>query len=159
MRFRGSTLRRRDLLKGAALFPAAMAANADLPEHLWQGFDFGSGPPVRERLNQSPFDIGQDQGWQTILFITPSEKPIRNPGLGLVGYTCVGRGPSLRRGHSPSVLLLPAGYRGVQLLAQIEIRPGMKKPIAWACAQSRNSDGSITIDLKSENGPGWRKGV
>ena len=125
----------------------------------WQGFDFGSGPPVRERLNQSPFDIGQDQGWQTILFITPSEKPIRNPGLGLVGYTCVGRGPSLRRGHSPSVLLLPAGYRGVQLLAQIEIRPGMKKPIAWACAQSRNSDGSITIDLKSENGPGWRKGV
>lgn len=152
-------MRRRDLLKGAALFPAAMAANADLPEHLWQGFDFGSGPPVRERLNQSPFDIGQDQGWQTILFITPSEKPIRNPGLGLVGYTCVGRGPSLRRGHSPSVLLLPAGYRGVQLLAQIEIRPGMKKPIAWACAQSRNSDGSITIDLKSENGPGWRKGV
>jgi hypothetical protein len=47
----------------------------------------------------------------------------------------------------------------VQLLAQIEIRPGVKKPIAWACAQSRNSDGSITIDLKSENGPGWRKGV
>ena len=83
-------MRRRDLLKGAALFPAAMAANADLPEHLWQGLDFGSGPPVRERLNQGPFDIGQDQGWQTILFITPSEKPIRNPGLGLVGYTCVG---------------------------------------------------------------------
>jgi hypothetical protein len=47
----------------------------------------------------------------------------------------------------------------VQLLAQIEIRPGVKKPIAWACAQSHNSDGSITIDLKSENGPGWRKGV
>ena len=70
-------------------------------------------------------------------------------------------GPGSRRLHLrwPSVLLLPAGYRGVQLLAQIEIRPGMKKPIAWACAQSRNSDGSITIDLKSENGPGWRKGV
>ena len=61
-------MRRRDLLKGAALFPAAMAANADLPEHLWQGLDFGSGPPVRERLNQGPFDIGQDQ-------ITTGNKP------------------------------------------------------------------------------------
>lgn len=56
--------------------------------------------------------------------------------------------------------LLPAGYSGrVQLSAQIEIRPGVKKPIAWACEQSRNIDGSITIDLKSENGPGRRKGV
>ena len=53
-------MRRRDLIKEAALFPAAMAANADVPEHLWQGFDFGSAP-VRERLNQGPFDIGQDQ--------------------------------------------------------------------------------------------------
>jgi hypothetical protein len=88
-------MRRRDLLKGAVLLPAAMAANADVPEHLWQGFDFGSGLQVRGRLNQGPFDIGQDQGWQTILFTTPSEKPIRNPGQGLVGYAWEEGGPSL----------------------------------------------------------------
>lgn len=48
-----------------------------------------------ERLNQGPFDIDQDQGWQTILFTTPSERPLRNPGFGLVGYTWEESGPSL----------------------------------------------------------------
>src|SRR5579871_2311933 len=93
--FRPDTaMKRRDLLKGAAALPA-LSARADVPAHLWQGFDFGGGPPVRERLNQGPFDIDQDAGWQTVLFTTPSEKPVRNPGLGLVGYTWEESGPSL----------------------------------------------------------------
>ena len=54
---------RRDLLKGAVVIPAVIAAAADVPAHLWQGFDFGSGPPVHQRLNQGPFEIDQDQGW------------------------------------------------------------------------------------------------
>ena len=87
-------MKRRDLLKGAVALPA-IAARADVPPHLWQGFDFGSGPPVHERLNQGPFDVDQDEGWQTVLFTTPSEKPLRNPGLGLVGYTWEEGGPSL----------------------------------------------------------------
>src|SRR5271170_1056538 len=87
-------MKRRDLLKGAAALPA-LSARADVPAHPWQESDFGSCPPVRERLNQGPFDVDQDQGWQTILFTTPSEKPLRNPGLGLVGYTWEEGGPSL----------------------------------------------------------------
>lgn len=87
-------MKRRDLLKGAASLPV-LSVHADVPPHLWQGFDFGSGPVVRERLNQGPFDVDQDEGWQTILFTTPSEKPLRNPGLGLVGYTWEEGGPSL----------------------------------------------------------------
>src|SRR4051812_8088407 len=51
--------------------------------------------PVHERLEQGPFDIEQDEGWRTALFTTPSEKPIRNPGTGLVGYTWEENGPSL----------------------------------------------------------------
>jgi len=86
-------MRRRDLLKGALLFPAL--ASADVPAHLWQGHDFSSPLPVRDRLNQGPFDIDQDEGWQTILFTTPSERPLRNPGLGLVGYAWEESGPSL----------------------------------------------------------------
>ena len=35
------------------------------------------------------------KGWQTILFTTPSERPLRNPGLGLVGYAWEESGPSL----------------------------------------------------------------
>src|SRR5947209_14122910 len=86
-------MHRRDMLKGAVLLPAVLAA--DVPSHLWQGYDFGYGPPVRERLNQGPFDVEQDQGWQTILFTTASERPVRNPGLGLVGYAWEESGPSL----------------------------------------------------------------
>ncbi len=86
-------MRRRELLKTVLLMPAVLGA--DVPAHLWQGYDFGSGPPVRHRLNQGPFDIDQDQGWQAILFTTPSERPVRNPGLGLVGYAWEESGPSL----------------------------------------------------------------
>ena len=56
--------------------------------------------------------------------------------------------------------LLPQGYSGkLGLSAKLEIRPGVKKPVAWACEQPVNADGSITVELKSENDPGWRKGV
>ena len=86
-------MRRRDFLKAAALVPAV--ATADVPAHLWQGYDFSPGPPVHQRLNQGSFEIDQDEGWQTILFTSPSEKPQRNPGLGLVGYAWEESGPSL----------------------------------------------------------------
>jgi hypothetical protein len=92
-------MHRRDLLKKSALsallLPAAWRVHADVAPHLWEGYEFGPGPPVRERLNQGPFDVDQDQGWQTVLFTTPSERPLRNPGLGLVGYSWEESGPSL----------------------------------------------------------------
>src|SRR4029077_20323897 len=81
------------VLKSAALLPImtrlnlAAVATGDDPICLPQ--DPG------ERLNQGPFGIEQDLGWQTILFTTPSEKPLRNPGLGLVGYSWEESGPSL----------------------------------------------------------------
>ena len=56
--------------------------------------------------------------------------------------------------------LLPEGYLGkLQLSAQLEIRPGVKKRITWACEQPLNDDGSITVELKSPDDRGWRKGV
>jgi hypothetical protein len=86
-------MRRRDLLKGAALIPALTQMNAALYAAQDNAISFGQAPA--QRLDQGPFDIDQDQGWQTILFTTPSEKPLRNPGLGLVGYTWEESGPSL----------------------------------------------------------------
>jgi hypothetical protein len=47
----------------------------------------------------------------------------------------------------------------LNLSAQLEICPGTIKPVAWACEQPVNSDGSITIELKDANDRGWRKGV
>ncbi len=86
-------MRRRDLLKGAVLLPAF--ARADAATLFPLECDSGFGPRAEERLDQGPFDIDQDQGWQTVLFTTPSERPLRNPGLGLVGYSWEESGPSL----------------------------------------------------------------
>ena len=84
----------------ALLGAAPAVALADVPPHRWDGYDFGPGPAVADRLNQGPFGIDQDEGWFTIAATTPSDKPIRNWGLGLVGYTWEENGPSLaaRRG-------------------------------------------------------------
>ncbi|MGA8869417.1 MAG: hypothetical protein WB510_20745 [Candidatus Sulfotelmatobacter sp.] len=67
---------------------------ADVPDHLWEGYDFGS-PPVTNRLDQGPFGISQDEGWYTIFTTMPSRKHIRNYGTGLVGYTWEENGPAL----------------------------------------------------------------
>jgi hypothetical protein len=56
--------------------------------------------------------------------------------------------------------LLPKGYIGaINLSAEIEIRPGVKRSVAWACEQPLNADGSITVEVKPANDPRWRKGV
>ena len=59
-----------------------------------------------------------------------------------------------------SVFSASEGYSGtINLSAQLEIRGRMKKPVAWACEQPVNPDGSISLALKGENDRGWRKGV
>jgi hypothetical protein len=86
-------MERRTVLKGAALLAALSPASSAA-----QSVDELGVRPFRstgDRLDQGPFDIDQDQGWLTLLFTTPSEKPQRNPGLGLVGYTWEESGPSL----------------------------------------------------------------
>ena len=90
-------MNRRDILKTAALMPLmpSIHALAEVPGHLWQGYSFSPGFAAQDRLKQGPFDIDQDEGWQTILNTTPSEKPLRNPGFGLLGYTWEEKGPSI----------------------------------------------------------------
>jgi hypothetical protein len=68
---------------------------ADVPDHLWHGYNFGAGPKVTGRLNQGPFPVEQDQGWRTLATTTQSAKPVRNFGTGLCGYTWEEGGPSL----------------------------------------------------------------
>src|SRR5207248_1322138 len=84
---------RRTLLKDTALLAAL--APASHAGRLIADQEFRSPFSTANRLDQGPFDIDQDQGWLTLLFTTPSDKPQRNPGLGLVGYTWEESGPSL----------------------------------------------------------------
>lgn len=89
-------MRRRDVLKSAAVIGALSGElRAEVPTHLWAGYDFGPAPKPVDRLNQGPFGIEQDGGWFTLRGTTPSEQPIPNFGLGLVGYAFEEGGPSL----------------------------------------------------------------
>jgi TAT (twin-arginine translocation) pathway signal sequence len=101
---------RRHFIKAGAAVSALAAvagdrASADVPTHLWQGFDFGPGPRPAMRLNQGPFGIEQDEGWYTILSTTAARGPVRNFGMGLVGYTWEENGPAL--GVRDGTLSLP----------------------------------------------------
>ncbi len=92
-------MHRRSFIKAgaalAALTDLGVGNAQDVPSHNWDRYDFGSGPQVTDRLNQGPFGIEQDEGWYTVLVTSQSEKPVRNYGLGLVGYTWEESGPSL----------------------------------------------------------------
>ena len=92
-------MRRRDFVKTGALLAGASSLLqpqmwADVPDHLWEGYPFGS-PQVANRLDQGPFGIDQDQGWFTIFATQASREHIRNFGAGLVGYTWEENGPAL----------------------------------------------------------------
>ena len=81
--------RRREFFKagGAAAVLAGLGAKpaqADVPIHLWSGYDFGPRPSAKDRLNQGPFGIQQDEGWRNIGSTSPSKEPVKNFGLGLV---------------------------------------------------------------------------
>src|SRR5436190_14307880 len=90
-------MHRRNFIKTAATVAVAsgIGSSQELPPHNWDRYDFGLGPTVADRLDQGPFGIEQDQGWYTILVTSQSDKPIRNYGSGLVGYTWEEGGPSL----------------------------------------------------------------
>ena len=86
---------RRDFLKSSV----ALAAVAELGTgkahglvraHNWGNYDFGSGPPVRDRLNQGPFPqyppdavIPTDD---VVMTTTSSEEVVPNYGKGLITY-------------------------------------------------------------------------
>jgi hypothetical protein len=47
----------------------------------------------------------------------------------------------------------------MKIRAEIETKGGVRRPVKWACAEALNPDGSLTIQLKSNDDSGWRKGV
>ena len=88
-------MQRRDFLKSTVAVAVAAElgigkAKADVPAHNWGKYDFGSGPPVNDRLNQGPFPqyppdavIPTDD---VVMTTTSSEEAVPNYGKGLVTY-------------------------------------------------------------------------
>lgn len=91
-------MERRNFIKAGAalaLLTGRSDSSQDVVSRNRDRCDFGNAPMSRDRLNQGPFGIDQDEGWYTVLVTTPSQKPVRNFGLGLIGYTWEEGGPSL----------------------------------------------------------------
>ena len=87
-------MRRRDFLKSGAVLGVAAGlggrADALVKAHNWDKWDFGTGPEVRDRLNQGPFPqygaeavIPSDD---VVMTTTPSDEVVPNFGKGLVTY-------------------------------------------------------------------------
>ncbi|HTZ48063.1 MAG TPA: hypothetical protein VMH20_10745 [Verrucomicrobiae bacterium] len=64
------------------------AAAAYVPAHNFDKYDFGSGPPVQNRLNQGPFPADLYPSWTVVMALTPSEEVVPNFGMGLMTYLC-----------------------------------------------------------------------
>src|SRR4051812_7975965 len=130
-------MQRRTLLKRAALLGALAPASGAGP--LFEQHELRPPPSTGDRLDQGPFDIDQDQGWLTLLFTTPSEKPQRNPGQGLVGYTWEEGGPSLATRAGRDTL-----ERQVEAMASLPFVDVLYIRCDWRNVQSRA--GVLTLD-------------
>src|ERR1022692_2903226 len=90
-----TSMKRRDFLKTSVALAVAAEigtgkAQGLVPAHNWGNYDFGSGPPVTDRLNQGPFPqyppdaiIPTDE---VVMTTTPSEEVVPNYGKGLITY-------------------------------------------------------------------------
>jgi hypothetical protein len=88
-------MRRRDFLKsGVALAAAAelglTRAHGLVRAHNWNKYEFGSGPEVKDRLNQGPFpQYPPDNaipGDEVVMATTPTDDVVPNYGKGLITY-------------------------------------------------------------------------
>jgi hypothetical protein len=87
---------RRTFLKGmgagtvAAGLGSARPAAAFVPAHNWDRHDWGTAPPVRDRLNQGPFPQYAPEevlpGSDVVMATTPSDQVVPGYGKGLVTY-------------------------------------------------------------------------
>ena len=86
-------MERRDFLKTSLAASAALglapALKGWVPVHNWTGYDFGSGPTVRDRLYQGPFGCYEPDnfhgGW-CIQSTQPGRQLINCMGMGLTAY-------------------------------------------------------------------------
>ena len=102
-------MKRRTFLKTGAAAAALSGiglnkAYAFVPAHIWDKYDFGPGPEVKDRLNQGPFPQYPPElvvpGSDVEMATTPSKEIVPNYGKGLVVYISGDLGPPKIEGES-----------------------------------------------------------
>jgi hypothetical protein len=92
----GIMFNRRVFLKSGAVatVAAGLAAQsttqAFVPAHIWDKYDFGGGPTIKDRLNQGPFPQYPPEevlpGSSVVMAITPTKEIVPGFGKGLITY-------------------------------------------------------------------------
>ena len=94
-------MKRRSFFKSVAMTGLAASASvkessAYLVAHNWDKYDFGSGPPVKDRLNQGPFPQYPPEalfpGSDVVMTTVASLEPVPNYGRGLITYLAADSG-------------------------------------------------------------------
>lgn len=112
-------MQRRTFLKAGGAVGLAAGAGplfAHIPTHNFDKHDFGSGPPVSDRLYQGPFSADDYPSWNVVMALTPSREVVPNYGMGLITYVCDEVGPARKDGESlaqsiENVIRLPLGSK------------------------------------------------
>jgi hypothetical protein len=113
-------MQRRSFLKaGGAVLAAGLGARpllAHVPPHNFDRYDFGSGPPVADRLYQGPFSADDYPSWNVVMALTPSREVVPNYGMGLITYICDEVGPGRKEGETQAesienLVKLPLGSK------------------------------------------------
>ena len=124
-------MRRRDFMKAGVLGTAAsyLPEREYVPPHNFDKYDFGSGPPVRDRLNQGPFPADLYPSWNVVMGLTPSEELVPNYGMGLITYLC----------DEKNLMTLPGQTQeaALEALAKFPVGTKLYVRLNWKDIQSR----------------------
>ena len=114
-------MQRRSFLKAGGAITLAAGFGADsllahVPTHNFDKYDFGSGPPVADRLYQGPFSADDYPSWNVVMALTPSREVVPNYGMGLITYVCDEVGPAHKDGEAlaqsiENLVKLPLGTK------------------------------------------------
>jgi hypothetical protein len=152
-------MNRRRFLKASAAATALVGAlprqaGAFVPAHSWDGYDFGPGPSVPERLYQGPFPQYAPEalvaGSSVVMTTTPSADIVPNFGMGLTVYVSGDFWPPRTRGatlekYCEDLIRLPFVQKVYIRLnwRDVQTRPGrLDFPDGW----------KITFDLARQYG-------
>ena len=123
-------MRRRDFIQAAgaaALLAGARSRAAAV--HNFDGYDFGPGPPVANRLYQGPFPTEQFAGWQVVMATTASTEVIPGFGMGMVTYLCDEVGPASKPGEALA--------KSLEDLARFPLGTKLYLRVNWKDVQTR----------------------
>ena len=131
-------MRRREFFRSSAAMVGALAlrgaqAQGMVRAHNWERYDFGSGPPVSDRLNQGPFPQYPPDaaipGDDVVMATTPSDEVVPNYGKGLITYITADMGTDEIKGDNL--------YRDVEELIQFPLGQQLYVRPTWREVQPR----------------------